>query len=78
MFHRALEADTTHRVLRAIFADEQRFAVHEPLPGGGQFADEGAANHTRLFVEGRPAVHVFAWGRRTWGEAPRPKAQAAE
>lgn len=63
LFHRSIEADVTHRVLRAIFADEAHFKVHEPLPGGGQLADEGAANHTRLFVNDRPAVHVFAWGR---------------
>ncbi len=31
-FHRSLEAATTTRVLRAIFADATRFAVHEPLP----------------------------------------------
>jgi succinylarginine dihydrolase len=72
MFHRSLEAETTTAVLRAIFADEARFAVHEPLPGGGQFADEGAANHLRLFVEGRPAVHVFAWGRRAFGSFRGP------
>jgi succinylarginine dihydrolase len=73
MFHRALEADTTHDVLARIFADPRHFQVHAPLPGGGQFADEGAANHTRLHVEGRPAVHLLAWGRRAWGEGPRPQ-----
>jgi succinylarginine dihydrolase len=71
MFHRSLEADTTARVLRAIFADEARFMVHDPLPGGAHFADEGAANHTRLFVSGGPAVHLFAWGRRAFG-GPSP------
>src|SRR5204863_1133812 len=50
MFHRVLEADTTARVLRAIFADAARFTVHDPLPGGAHFSDEGAANHIRLFV----------------------------
>jgi succinylarginine dihydrolase len=73
MFHRAIEADTTRAVLGAIFADERRFAVHAPLPGGGHFADEGAANHTRLEVPDRPGVHLFAWGRRAWGEAPAPR-----
>jgi succinylarginine dihydrolase len=68
MFHRALEAPTTTRVLRAIFADPARFEVHDPLPGGAHFADEGAANHTRLFGDG-PAVHLFAWGRRGYGRA---------
>ncbi|HEY5676470.1 MAG TPA: N-succinylarginine dihydrolase [Myxococcales bacterium] len=65
MFHRALEAATTTRVLRAIFADAARFEVHDPLPGGAHFADEGAANHTRLFTDS--AVHLFAWGRRGFG-----------
>jgi succinylarginine dihydrolase len=71
MFHRSLEAETTARVLRAIFADQRRFEVHDPLPGGAHFADEGAANHTRLFVKGRPAVHLFAWGRIAFG-GPSP------
>jgi succinylarginine dihydrolase len=66
MFHRSIEADTTFSVLRAIFADERRFAVHAPLPGGTQLSDEGAANHTRLVGPGG-AVHVFAWGRSAWG-----------
>jgi succinylarginine dihydrolase len=67
MFHRALEAGTTHAVLQAIFSDPARFVVHAPLPGGGQqqlaFSDEGAANHTRLFA-GSAFLHVFAWGQR--------------
>lgn len=73
MFHRAIEAETTHDVLRAIFADETRFAIHEPLPGGGQFADEGAANHTRLATAGHRAVHLFAWGRSAYRDVPAPK-----
>ena len=59
MFHRVLEADTTVRVLRSIFAAEERFAVHDPLPGGAHFSDEGAANHIRLFSPGVPAVHLL-------------------
>ena len=47
-FHRALEAPTTTAVLRAIFADPGRFAVHEPLLPTPQTGDEGAANHTRF------------------------------
>jgi succinylarginine dihydrolase len=66
MFHRALEAETTHAVLQAIFSDERHFAVHAPLPGGGHFADEGAANHTRLVTPGHRAVHLLAWGRSPW------------
>ena len=62
MFHRSLEADTTRAALAAIFRDEARFVVHEPLPGGDQFADEGAANHTRLDSPSGP-IHLFGWGR---------------
>ncbi len=73
MFHRAIEPETTTRVLRAIFPEATgRFVVHDALPGGGQLADEGAANHTRLATS-RGSVHVFAWGRRAWGEFDAPK-----
>jgi succinylarginine dihydrolase len=71
MFHRALEAETTHAVLGAIFADTRHFAVHAPLPGGGHFADEGAANHTRLVTPGHRAVHLLAWGRSAWRDDVR-------
>lgn len=72
MLHRAIEADTTLSVLRAIFQDEGRFAVSAPLPGGGQLADEGAANHTRLKTKDRPAVHLFAWGRKAFESGLAP------
>jgi succinylarginine dihydrolase len=70
MFHRAIEAPTTARILRAIFADTEHFAVHDALPGGGQFADEGAANHTRLQTS-LGAAHLFAWGRETFARPSR-------
>jgi succinylarginine dihydrolase len=72
MFHRSLEAEQTTRVLRRIFADEERFAVHDPLPGGAQLSDEGAANHLRLCAPGQPAVHLFSWGRRGLGGSAEP------
>ncbi len=62
MFHRSIEADVTRDVLRAIFSDPKSFVVHDPLPGGSHFADEGAANHTRLASDAA-VVHLFAWGR---------------
>lgn len=71
MFHRSLEAPVTTRILRAIFSDPDRFAVHDPLPSGGLFADEGAANHVRLL--GQSALHLFAWGRSDEGGAPTPQ-----
>ncbi|HET9932782.1 MAG TPA: N-succinylarginine dihydrolase, partial [Polyangiaceae bacterium] len=62
MLHRSLEAETTTRVLRTIFAADERFCVHEPLPAHPEFSDEGAANHTRL-VTSRGSLNLFAWGR---------------
>ncbi len=76
MFHRAIEPATTTRVLRAVFADPARFVVHDALPGGGQFADEGAANHLRLETS-LAAAHVFAWGRGAWGAFAAPKSHPA-
>src|SRR6185312_6376895 len=68
-FHRALEAPTTTRVLRAIFADQTRFCVHDPLPAAPQFGDEGAANHTRFTRRsGEAGVEFFVYGRRAFGE----------
>ncbi|MEW5849624.1 MAG: N-succinylarginine dihydrolase [Myxococcota bacterium] len=72
MFHRALEADETERILRHIFNDPRHFTVHAPLPACSQLADEGAANHTRLKTRAHPAVHLLAWGRRAWGPHQGP------
>jgi succinylarginine dihydrolase len=71
MFHRSLEAPFTTRVLRAIFADPVHFVVHDALPAGEHFGDEGAANHIRLSTSAG-AVHLYAWGRSVFGDAPRP------
>jgi succinylarginine dihydrolase len=62
MFHRSLEAPVTARLLRRIFASEDHFVVHEPLPASITFSDEGAANHLRLHTS-QATVHLFAWGR---------------
>ena len=71
--HRAIEADATRRALSAIFCDTERFFIHEPLPGGTSFGDEGAANHTRL--QGSDGgVHVFAYGRSAFDDgSPAPQ-----
>ena len=62
--HRALEAPVTTRVLRAIFADPARFVVHDPLPSALEFADEGAANHTRFEpAPGALGIEFFVYGR---------------
>ena len=72
MFHRSLEARTTCAVLRRIFDDASRFAVHAALPAGELFADEGAANHTRLFT-GAGVVHLFGYGRSNWQPGALPE-----
>jgi succinylarginine dihydrolase len=77
MFHRAIEAPQTTRALRAIFSDATRFVVHDPLPGVAQFADEGAANHTRLWGSTGPAVHLFAWGRSAFTPGLEPRVHPA-
>jgi succinylarginine dihydrolase len=65
--HRSLEAAQTTRALRRLFADESRFAVHEPLHAQPHFADEGAANHVRLCADhGEPGVNLFVYGRGAW------------
>ncbi len=62
--HRALEPNATHHILRSIFASEERFQVHRPLPSAAAFADEGAANHGRVTnSHGEPGIHVFVYGR---------------
>lgn len=60
--HRHQEARETARVLRLAFADPEYFLVHDPLPAVGVFADEGAANHTRLQTQ-QGSVQLFAWGK---------------
>lgn len=62
--HRAIEAPVTTRILRAIFHDESRFVVHDPLPSVPFFGDEGAANHTRLGTShSNRCVEFFVYGR---------------
>lgn len=73
--HRAFEHGQSARSLRAIFGDEQHFAVHDALPSTPAFGDEGAANHTRLGAShGAPSVELFVYGRVEFDpSAPSPK-----
>lgn len=72
--HRAIEPPTTARALRAIFADPSHFAHHAPLPAVEPFADEGAANHTRLCSEyGAAGVEFFVYGKSAFDSGPAPK-----
>lgn len=73
--HRSYEHVQTARMLRAIFSDEQNFAVHDALPSTPAFGDEGAANHTRLCAaHGERGVEMFVYGRIEFApDAPAPK-----
>jgi len=78
MLHRAVEADETDLLLRAVFADEERFAVHPPLPLGVHFGDEGAANHMRPTAShGERGLNVFVFGRPRGGPFPERQALRA-
>lgn len=63
-FHRSIEHEMTARVLKAIFTDHRYFQHHSPLPCVDNFADEGAANHSRFCVNhSDPGVELFVYGR---------------
>lgn len=67
-FHRALEVETTTRVLRAIFSDTHKFVVHDAVPFA-KFGDEGAANHCRLAAShGERGVEVFVYGKSAFAK----------
>ncbi|MCP5162872.1 MAG: N-succinylarginine dihydrolase [Hahellaceae bacterium] len=73
--HRAIEHQTTSRILQAIFKDPAHFAHHPALPGVSQFGDEGAANHTRFCADyGATGIEFFVYGREAFREgAQEPK-----
>jgi succinylarginine dihydrolase len=75
-FHRSLEPATTAAILKAIFADESAFAHHDPLVASPHFADEGAANHTRLCpAHGKRGLEIFVFGRRAFADNPSAPAR---
>jgi succinylarginine dihydrolase len=78
MLHRAFEADETTRLLRRVFPDPARFQVHDPLPFGRHFGDEGAANHMRLAPShGAPGVNLFVHGADRDGRYPERQSARA-
>jgi succinylarginine dihydrolase len=72
--HRAIEHETTTKILKTIFSNEQYFCHHPALPGVAQLGDEGAANHTRFCNEyDQPGVEFFVYGREAFRQnAPAP------
>lgn len=78
-FHRAIEGDTTARVLKHIFASDKQFVHHPLLPGGVHFGDEGAANHGRLAESHeKQGVHLFVYGLDGDKFPARQKLRASE
>jgi len=72
-FHRSLEWLTTAAALKAIFKDENVFAHHDALPAAFQFADEGAANHTRLCQSyDHQGLEIFVFGREAATNSAAP------
>lgn len=64
-FHRSFEAPGTALVLKRIFENPSYFSHHFPLPNHEDFADEGAANHTRFCTRyDQPGIHLFVFGRQ--------------
>jgi succinylarginine dihydrolase len=80
-FHRSIESDETFRLLRLIFPDEKLFHIHPALPKGGDFGDEGAANHTRFCrAYGEKGFHLFVYGKSAFESSTKkfPMRQAKE
>lgn len=73
-FHRSLEPNTTSRMLRAIFSNEEYFKHHQHLNDNEHFGDEGAANHTRLCEQyGGSGVEIFTYGKVAFNRSlPKP------
>ncbi len=62
--HRAIEHPQTQRILETIFSDKTCFKIHTALYSHEKFADEGAANHSRLSNSYQDAgIGLFVYGR---------------
>lgn len=70
--HRAIEPDYSAAMLTRIFNDPVHFCHHPPLPSQANFADEGAANHTRLCPShSQPGISLLVYGRSSAKLAPK-------
>lgn len=68
--HRSFEAETTAKALKKIFTDPSFFVHHPPLPASPEFADEGAANHTRFCANYEESgVELFVYGRSAFNRS---------
>ncbi|MFO6421961.1 N-succinylarginine dihydrolase [Motilimonas sp. KMU-193] len=63
-FHRSIEPPATTKMLKAVFGDPRYFCHHPSLPAHPDWADEGAANHTRLCHNNRDkGISIFVYGK---------------
>jgi succinylarginine dihydrolase len=63
-FHRSIESSFTTSMMKKIFKDPLYFTIHDPLPQGSAFSDEGAANYSRFCASyGSSGIHLFVYGR---------------
>lgn len=63
-FHRSYEGSATGLILYRIFNHPAYFAHHHPLHFHSDFADEGAANHTRFCGSfDQPGIQLFVYGK---------------
>lgn len=70
-FHRSFEAQTTGLILFRIFNHPAYFAHHHPLPYHPDFADEGAANHTRFCKAfDQAGIQLFVYGNPLRSQHP--------
>ncbi len=74
-FHRSIEYQTTGRILRSMFNDDDKFSHHDALPLGEHFGDEGAANHTRFCDSyGEKGLEFFVFGKYAFRNSmPQPR-----
>ncbi len=72
--HRSIEDKTTSDILKAIFSDQEKFQIHEPLPHHESLGDEGAANHTRLCRSHySTGLEIFVYGQHFFNKSsPKP------
>ncbi len=73
-FHRSIEHETTGRILKSVFGNDEHFNHHPALFSTTHFGDEGAANHTRFCNQyGEQGVELFVYGREAFDAAkPAP------
>lgn len=64
--HRHQEASFSQKLLQKIFANEEYFHHHLPVPSTHTTKDEGAANHNRLCKSHADSgIHLFVYNQQT-------------